>query len=156
MKQWTAAETAQLRHLASQKLSAQMIGERMGRTRNACIGAARRSGIELSYKRAVIPGHAHRREMERERIARKRRIAPPSQRVIHDTKLRAKPVQAAKPVERLFTLTLLDLQFGMCKYPQGDGPFVFCGFPVKKGYSYCSEHTALCYNVEPPCIRRVA
>jgi hypothetical protein len=34
-------------------------------------------------------------------------------------------------------LTFDDLQPGQCHFPRGDGPFLFCGQPIKEGSSYC-------------------
>lgn len=42
---------------------------------------------------------------------------------------------AAKP--------LLDLEDGDCRWPYGDGPFVFCGCKRAPGASYCQDHLIL-------------
>lgn len=148
---WAPAEIEMLRTLAAEKLSAADIGDRLGKTRNMVIGKARRAGIVLLHKQhePLKPWNDRRRAAERERIARKRRIAPPSQRVIRDTKLRAQSKPKAKVAP--FTVTLEQLQFGMCKYPEGDRvPFVFCGAAAEDGGSYCNFHASLCYREPPP------
>lgn len=45
--------------------------------------------------------------------------------------------------------TLLELEDGDCRFPYGDGPFTFCGNPIKKGSPYCGAHSALCFNGIP-------
>lgn len=42
-------------------------------------------------------------------------------------------------------LTLMELEPGQCRWPHGDGPFLFCGHPVE-GQSYCSYHCRLAYE----------
>ena len=37
-----------------------------------------------------------------------------------------------------------------CRYPAGDGPFLFCGSPAKEDSSYCPEQHALCYERPTP------
>jgi hypothetical protein len=42
--------------------------------------------------------------------------------------------------------TLLELEGGDCRYPFGDGPFLFCGDPAQDKSSYCSGHHEICFN----------
>jgi hypothetical protein len=38
-------------------------------------------------------------------------------------------------------LRLIELAADQCKWPYGDGPFVFCGHPVPEGVrNYCPHH----------------
>lgn len=37
-------------------------------------------------------------------------------------------------------LSITDLGYGQCKYPDGDGPFFFCGNPQDADSSYCPYH----------------
>jgi GcrA cell cycle regulator len=39
-------------------------------------------------------------------------------------------------------IPLLDLERNMCRFPRGDGPFLFCGQPTERG-SYCGH----CYRI---------
>ena len=41
--------------------------------------------------------------------------------------------------------TLLDLEHGECRWPFGDGPFLFCGDPAQDNSSYCSGHHAIAW-----------
>lgn len=38
------------------------------------------------------------------------------------------------------------LTSGQCRWPFGDGPFVFCGVRVQFGRSYCEEHHAMAWK----------
>jgi GcrA cell cycle regulator len=40
-------------------------------------------------------------------------------------------------------LPLLELEPGMCRWPYGDGPYVFCAHQVNGEASYCEPHMAL-------------
>ena len=46
--------------------------------------------------------------------------------------------------------SLLDLEKNDCRYAYGDGPFLFCGHPVKDGSSYCILHHHLCWVAPLP------
>jgi hypothetical protein len=49
------------------------------------------------------------------------------------------PVISPKTVS--FSLTLLELKSGMCRWPQGErAPYRFCGAEQVFGSSYCEEH----------------
>lgn len=48
-----------------------------------------------------------------------------------------------RPQIGAYELADLDAAFTLCRYPHGDGPFLFCGAPVEHG-SYCAEHNAVC------------
>jgi GcrA cell cycle regulator len=37
-------------------------------------------------------------------------------------------------------LSLLDLEPGNCRWPFGNGPFLFCGHPSMEGSKYCTPH----------------
>jgi len=50
-------------------------------------------------------------------------------------------LRQADVVPRL--LPLLDLAPDQCRWPYGDGPFVFCGCRVWEASPYCAEHTGL-------------
>lgn len=44
--------------------------------------------------------------------------------------------------------TLVELEDNDCRFPFGEGPFLFCGDPVQGKSSYCAHHHAICYS--PP------
>jgi len=55
------------------------------------------------------------------------------------TALRPEPVADVVPL----LVPLVDLHAGDCRWPLGDGPFVFCALPALEGSSYCRAHHAL-------------
>ena len=50
----------------------------------------------------------------------------------------------AKPES--FNLSLMELARGVCRWPEGDGPFTFCGRGNFGGRSYCEYHCRLAYQ----------
>lgn len=42
---------------------------------------------------------------------------------------------------------LEDLKNSQCRYPYGDGPYTFCGHPVKEKSPYCTEHHKICFKI---------
>jgi GcrA cell cycle regulator len=107
-------------------------------TRNAAIGRAGRIGLigngQAPRKPKVVK---ERRSNASDHIPRKRWSAPkpkPEPEVI--------ALRCAEVVPR--NVGLLDLAPADCRYPYGEGPYVFCGLPLTEGSSYCSAHNDLC------------
>jgi hypothetical protein len=50
------------------------------------------------------------------------------------------------PVERPGTLSLIELRDGDCKWPSGDGPFLFCGRACVPEQPYCAEHLRMAHS----------
>jgi GcrA cell cycle regulator len=48
-------------------------------------------------------------------------------------------------------IPLLDLEPRMCRFPKGEGPYLFCGQPIERG-SYCGH----CYRIVYAPVRRAA
>lgn len=136
-----------LRKLWADGLSASQIADQIGGvSRNAIIGKLHRLGLSLGS------GQPNRTPKER-KAAKPRRM-------------RTKPVfnfgsifgaypseqPAAKPyvpkAADLVTVAmpLLMLTDHRCKFTADDGPFLFCGLPVKPGTSYCPGHAKLCFT----------
>ena len=44
-------------------------------------------------------------------------------------------------------IDLEDLKNRQCRYPYGEGPYTFCGHPVKENPPYCTEHHTICIRV---------
>lgn len=42
--------------------------------------------------------------------------------------------------------TLPKLEDNDCRFPFGEGPFLFCGDEQQAGSSYCSHHHAICWD----------
>lgn len=62
------------------------------------------------------------------------KVAAPAQRPIEDL---------PPPLSR--DVSLLDLKAADCRWPLGDGPFVFCGQHAYDGSPYCEYHHRLAY-----------
>ncbi len=43
-------------------------------------------------------------------------------------------------------IPITELEPGQCKWPHGDGPFLFCGHPAFPGEVYCDFHCRLAYR----------
>lgn len=121
-------ETETLRRMyIDEQQSATQISAVTGLSRNAIIGRLARAGHKkgrphTAYKpRAKKPSHLN--------FAFGGSEPKPPERLPDES-----PVQAD-----FRALNLLDLGVGDCRWPQGDGPFVFCGCPVRIK-TYCSYH----------------
>lgn len=92
--------------------------------------------------RCAVLGKVHRLGMSGER---RPRVAPVRRYKLVRAPKRAYTRPTPKPAvaPRVFGLTLLDLQPWNCRWPQGDGPYRFCGEPRVEDSSYCKPHTRL-------------
>ncbi|MCA1831205.1 MAG: GcrA family cell cycle regulator [Actinobacteria bacterium] len=60
-------------------------------------------------------------------------------------KLREREIE--KPVPKFGCFTILDLEDGVCRWAEGDGPFRFCGKPTgDEKLSYCGGHSRVAYR----------
>lgn len=138
---WPEERDAELIRLyrLSPSLSASQIANELncGITRNAVIGRIHRLGLALRGKRKAAP-----------KVKKTRKRAPSVQlapvfRVIDgiqvETELRCVEIEPRG-------ISLTELELGDCRYPEGDGPFTFCGHPKTNGSSYCRPHSALVSN----------
>lgn len=135
--------TRKVIELGKTNLSISAIAKTVGwsnKTVSATLSVARRLG-------EVIPKAVRRRSSGG--VRRPARIKPitPVLRKAGRTAPRPKP---EIPVPLM--IGLMDLTDTTCRYPIGDGPFVFCGHEKQAGSSYCPGHHALCYV--PPEERR--
>lgn len=112
-------------------------------SKNACIGKARRIGLEKRRERnkggrpRVV---AHRRH----RMNRKESLPA-------DTAMLAKFEAIASPDH--LGIPFFDLEPGHCRFPQGDGiAATYCGQPKACDSSYCSYHFSIAYR--PPEVRQ--
>jgi GcrA cell cycle regulator len=144
---WTPERDALMAECFGRKMScsatAAVINERFNSSysRNAVIGRALRKGIatagvvNLSHKPACDPA-AWRSSGVTKRAYQRRKAK--------EREMAAKPDPQnyrCVDVEPL-NLDLLALESDMCRWPFGDGPFVFCGCPTLGG-PYCEPHSAL-------------
>lgn len=111
-------------------------------SRNAVVGRLHRAKLTLEQKTKIHPLTSSN-YAPRVRSANKpkpERSTPMRQRIRH-----ASPEVKAMRCEEIAPLNidLLDLKHGECRFPYGDGPFVFCGHPALNGSPYCQPHQAL-------------
>jgi hypothetical protein len=132
---------------------------RYGVSRNAIIGYAHRQCWPLKGKARPtlkgLPRARTARDAIRERLARPPapEAAPPAPAPVFEA-VTVLPPPKKPPVAIVVTgspVDLIDLQPPHCRYPLGDGPFLFCGDPRVDGLSpYCAAHTDLCYVPSKP------
>lgn len=138
---WTQDRTEVLRKLWAIGVSFSDIAAEMGQTRNAVCGKIHRMefiGPGTYRRRTDAQIEATKREKDRRRNERRRvqsitvkKVLPPN-------------LEALRCVEvESLGKTLLELGPNDCRYPFGDGPFVFCGQPQFEGSSYCGCHFGL-------------
>lgn len=126
MIKWTNDKIAELVKLAAQNLSYTKIGRKLGITKNAAIGKARRLRISKPPAESVI----------------KQRKPTPQPKEKPKSKL-------SEPTDMLM-VPMMDLKEHHCRYPvDKGGETVFCGLPKFK-HSFCKAHAAICYMPPRP------
>lgn len=121
-------------------------------TRNATIGRGHRMGLQPGF-RVGRP----RTKVARPKAPRRTSKTPEfnAPRPVRSNPIVIPKIEADQPALRCVEVTTRDigiheLSKGDCRYPLGDGPFVFCGNPSKGGSSYCGAHHSLCHGYTPP------
>ncbi len=111
------------------KLPTKQIAAMLGRTKNAVIGRAYRLLKECKKPPAPKPVYYQRKLPT---VIKRTDTVPQL--------LFSGGQEAANDIP--LPCTLAEIKAGMCVYPTGKGPYLFCGLPVISGKSYCVE----CYN----------
>lgn len=135
---WGEERVALLKQLCAEHCSYGEISRRMGITRNAAIGKAKRLGID----NGVAP---HARPLPRVVLISRRM-----------PRLRSAPLPASERPDLFLApngqpYTALTIPYlGHCKFPYDkpdvEGGYIFCGHPVRKeGESYCAFHASRCF-----------
>lgn len=156
MTGWTPEQDAELRANfdAGLPLSyaemAEVLNGKFGTsyTRNAAIGRGHRLGLTKIRPNSVP------------KTGPKRAVTPAQRPDIAIRKAVALPTIPAPFVPRLVevhteNVPLLDLTPNGCRWPSGDGEFVFCNLPQEPCMPYCPDHCALAYRA-PEARRRSA
>lgn len=120
-----------------------------GISRNAVIGMAHRQGWSgrkpAGTSRSTQLRRAKRANTDRSTTMRLQwKAAPPPPKPKPVRILPPRVEDIARPVTR--DVALLDLKAGDCRWPIGDGPFVFCGHRAHEGWPYCEYHARLAYQ----------
>jgi GcrA cell cycle regulator len=125
---WTEERREFVRELWAQGYSAGEIAQRLKpkMTRNAVIGLCHRNKFPHGKRRtAPMPSPEP---------------LPPAYSAREEPRPRPQP---PKPEPSAFLgLPLHELTDSQCRWPDGDGPFLFCGQPASLGQPYCRDHAA--------------
>jgi GcrA cell cycle regulator len=126
---WTDERKELVRDLWAQGYSAGEIAQRLKPkvTRNAVIGLCHRNKFPHGQRRTAPMSSPE--------------PLPPACFVREEPKSPTLPRPRPQPPEFL-GLPLHKLSDSQCRWPEGDGPFVFCGQPVTLGRPYCADHNA--------------
>ncbi len=115
-------------------------------TRNAVISQCHRSKITMASGRGGRKGPKGGPSTAKKRVKTGRPIA-----------VKSEPAPPRKPLEPYApacdplapgTVALVDLAPDGCRWPSGDGPFLFCDCPQFPGLPYCADHATLAYRVD--------
>lgn len=142
---WSDEHIADLTKLYAEGYSARAIGEKLGFSRNAIIGKARRLG--LAPPESKRPVMRKGRELGARKHVERRTIS----RIVAGGNYSLKVIKTTEAVEQ-FKLRCVEVEpqhvslddLTGCKYPYGDGPFTFCNHPKLEDSSYCGPHFHLC------------
>jgi GcrA cell cycle regulator len=105
--------------------------------------------------RNAVIGKVHRLKLAgRETAASSRSPRPTDDRIAwnKDKRMERKPRPAEpqappKPIEPVsLDISITELRPGQCKWPHGDGPFLFCGHTADASAAYCAFHKRIAYR----------
>lgn len=149
-KTWTPEDTAALIQMwMVDGLTGTQIGAKFGVSRNSIIGKVHRLGLPPRPKKIRLYGDSPRKR--KPQPYKPRNDAQKAWRALRQREVRAAKAEAPRPYvpppEEPISLdvSLVDLRPGYCKWPHGDGPFLFCGHRTE-GRPYCPFHHHLAYQ----------
>jgi GcrA cell cycle regulator len=137
MSIWPQERIDELRAHVEAGLTCAQIAEKMGGryNRNAVIGKLHR--LKLQTKNSKM-----------ERPLPKKRVRKPSLKITawqgNPDRPPPTPFEIAEVVSNPRNLNIVDLGPDDCRYPYGDGPFVFCAHQKVLDTPYCYAHLMLC------------
>jgi hypothetical protein len=142
---WNIAQIEQLRELVASGASSSSIGAQLGFSRNAIAGARRRFSISPPLQ-PEQPTQDLRREPPQ---PKPRRATPVKDRretaadARTTTSSRADVRQTSPQHPYVGPVTLLQLEWWMCRWPLDGSELRFCGQPAEAGRPYCDQHARL-------------
>jgi GcrA cell cycle regulator len=140
---WTDERVTELRGHFEAGLSASEIMRAMGlATREAVCGKLHRLGLKRGRPAARPDVKAKRRP----RVARRAAFRPPYVPVAPPPPAAPAPAPAPPACQ---PIALLELTNATCRWPIGEGPYLFCGAleaDLANGVSYCRFHSAMAYR----------
>ena len=169
---WTDERVATISRLWLEGQSAGQISKRIGATRNAVIGKISRLKLPSRPLDIAIAAHAIRartagRARSRIESARAAILADAQRRLpyvalgqnLQSDRERRRGALARSVVEQApdeaVRKPLLELSPGDCRWPLGEGPYVFCACPREGPGAYCEFHAQLA--IAPRfAVRRIA
>ena len=141
---WTDARIAELKELWFEGYSASECGKKLGVSRNSVIGKIHRLGLTGSDRKRRITSMRNPRTAPAHLLETEQQVS--SEKIEKIEKILTGPEipQMRSDLRPPFTLTLLELKPGMCRWPSGErAPYRFCGAPQADQSSYCDEHRRL-------------
>ena len=142
-RRWTDREIDQITRLIADDLSAGMIAEKLGETRNAVIGIIHRKKLKL-HRASGGGGHPRQKKEVDVKQSRIPGVLAPEPTKPSGPKPPAEPPPEAHP-QKMRRVPLGDLDSHQCKWPVEYDPTVighhlFCGRPTMIERSYCDTH----------------
>lgn len=139
--EWSASEAQLLRKLHSEGVSFAFIAMQLpGRTRNACIGFARRNGLRNDGSKILVDAKT---KVVRQKLESTLTLTLTKLSVIENQDSEAAPGRG---------LTLMELTYNTCRWPMGDWNAVtthFCGASTTD--TYCAKHKIM--SAQPARLR---
>jgi len=150
---WTDERVGQLIGYWAQGFTGQVIGRLLGASRSAVIGkayrlglTARRSRQDPAARRRRPSADARQGQSAGHSIDRAKEAAPASFEFTNRSRFTEKTKNTKTDEPASFDIALIDLERGQCKWPHGEGPFLFCGHKVFPNEVYCPYHCRLAYR----------
>ena len=149
---WDAADDARLTLLWAEGMSTAQIGIRIGRTKSAAIGRARR--LNLVPRPSPLPGAPKQRAVQ---VAPKAQREPPSPepqvRIVRPDPPAAAPPPELPPAAPPLSPHVRPVAFSIpktCQWTDSDrAPWVWCGAPTVEHGPWCAEHRKRCWASNP-------
>lgn len=112
-------------------------------SRNAVLGRAKRLGLLIANPRVNgYPPSEPKAKVRKPATPKPAKPASePKPRRTPALSPEFSPLRCVEVVPR--NIGLLELEPGDCRWPDGNGPFTFCGHPKMAAASYCRTHLAL-------------
>jgi len=143
MTYWTAEQVNTLKEEWPKDQSVKEIAEKVGKSRNACIGKARRLNLKPKF---CNESRERKPEKKRERIYKKRdKIVPPFKK----SKPKA-PTEVVEfnPIDDAIPIGLMDLRRNTCRAPVSRdkaGMVTYCGCETFPERPFCPTHCRMFY-----------
>jgi GcrA cell cycle regulator len=149
---WDPADDARLTLLWNDGMSTAQIGIRIGRTKSAAIGRARR--LNLLPRPSPLPGPPKPRAAQ---VAPRAQREPPSPepqvRIVRPDPPAAAPPPELPPAAPPLSPHVRSVAFSVpktCQWTDSDrAPWVWCGAPTVEHGPWCAEHRRRCWASNP-------